>query len=145
MVTSIQRADFHRLVYELAEPHPQITIRTSCRVVALDPSIPTLTLGSGEVVHADLVIGADGIKSLTREYVVGGPDKPIPTGDASYRALIPTELLLKDPDLRSLVETPQMVGWIGPGRHIITYNIVRSSLRLFVISLLSDASPFIQQ
>jgi salicylate hydroxylase len=91
----------------------------------MDPSIPTLTLESGELVKADLVIGADGVKSLTREYVVGGPDKPTPTGDAAYRAIIPADLLLNDPDLRSLVNIPEMVGWMGPGRHIITYNIVR--------------------
>jgi len=115
------------MLYELAERYPRITVRTSCRVVAMDPSIPTLTLESGEVVKADLVIGADGVKSLTREYIVGGPDKPTPSGDAAYRATIPTELLLKDPDLRPLVETPEMVGWMGPGRHIVAYNIVRHS------------------
>ncbi|KAG9309242.1 FAD/NAD(P)-binding domain-containing protein [Chiua virens] len=119
----IHRADFHRLVYELAAPHPRITIRTNCRVVSLDPSIPTLTLESGEVIRADLVIGADGVKSLTRQYVVGGPDKPTPTGDAAYRAIIPTELLLNDPLLRPLVDTPEMVGWMGPKSHIMTYNI----------------------
>lgn len=75
--------------------------------------------------HADLIIGADGVKSLTREYVVGKPDKPTPTGDAAYRAIIPADLLLRDPDLRPLVETPEMVGWLGPAGHIMTYNIVR--------------------
>ncbi|KAF9227012.1 FAD/NAD(P)-binding domain-containing protein [Gyrodon lividus] len=117
----IHRADFLQMVFDLANPHTKI--RTNCRVVALDPSIPSLTLESGEVIRADLVIGADGVKSITREYVVGGPDKPTPTGDAAYRAIIPTELLLKDPDLRPLVETPEMVGWLGPGRHIMAYNI----------------------
>lgn len=113
------------MVYELAERHPRITIRTQCRVVSVDPSIPTLTLESGEVVRADLVIGADGVKSITRQYVVGAPDKPTPTGDAAYRAIIPADLLLKDPDLRPLIETPEMVGWMGPGGHIMTYSIVR--------------------
>lgn len=117
----IHRADFHRMMYDLAEPY--VKIRTNCRVVAMDPSIPTLTLRSGEVVHADLVIGADGLKSITRQYVVGAPDEPTPTGDAAYRAVIPTEVLLADPDLRSLVETPEMVGWLGPQRHIMAYNI----------------------
>ncbi|KAF8837679.1 FAD/NAD(P)-binding domain-containing protein [Paxillus ammoniavirescens] len=117
----IHRADFHRMVYDLAKPHTNI--RTNCRVVSLDPSIPSLTLESGEVIRADLVIGADGVKSLTREYVVGGPDKPTPTGDAAYRAIIPAKLLLNDPDLRPLVEKPEMVGWLGPGRHIMGYNI----------------------
>ncbi|KIK82238.1 hypothetical protein PAXRUDRAFT_832326 [Paxillus rubicundulus Ve08.2h10] len=117
----IHRADFHRMVYDLATPHTNI--RTNCRVVSLDPSIPSLTLESGEVVRADLVVGADGVKSLTRGYVVGGPDKPTPTGDAAYRAIVPATLLLNDPDLRPLVETPEMVGWLGPERHIMGYNI----------------------
>lgn len=110
------------MLYELAEP--QCTIRTNCRVVSVDTSKPTLTLESGEVVHADLVIGADGVKSTLRQYVVGGPDRARSTGDAAYRAIVPTEKLLQDPDLRPLVEKPEMVGWIGPNRHIMAYNIV---------------------
>ncbi|KAI6011791.1 hypothetical protein EDC04DRAFT_2609745 [Pisolithus marmoratus] len=115
------RADLHRMLYELAEPH--VNIRTNCRVVSMNPSTPSLTLRSGEVVHADLVIGADGVKSITRHYVVGRPDEPTPTGDAAYRAVLPTEMLLADPDLRSLVETPEMTMWLGPERHIVAYNI----------------------
>lgn len=117
----IHRADFHRMLYELAEP--QCTIRTNCRVVSMDASKPTLTLESGEVVHADLVIGADGVKSTLRQYVVGGPDRARSTGDAAYRAIVPAEKLLQDPDLRPLVEKPEMVGWMGPSRHIMAYNI----------------------
>jgi salicylate hydroxylase len=124
------------MLYELAEP--QCTIRTNCRVVSIDTSKPTLTLESGEVVHADLVIGADGVKSTLRQYVVGGPDRARPTGDAAYRAIIPTEKLLQDPDLRPLVEKPEMVGWLGPGRHIMAYNIVWvqifSHIRIFLMS-----------
>ncbi|KAH7912418.1 FAD/NAD(P)-binding domain-containing protein [Hygrophoropsis aurantiaca] len=117
----IHRADFHRMVYDLAEPH--VNIRVNCRVVSVDPSRPSLTLESGEVVYTDLIVGADGVKSLTREYVVGGPDQPEATGDSAYRAIIPTDLLLKDPDLRPLAETPEMTGWMGPEKHIMAYNI----------------------
>ncbi|KAI6132469.1 hypothetical protein EDD16DRAFT_1514619 [Pisolithus croceorrhizus] len=125
----IHRADLHRMLYDLAEPH--VNIRTNCRVVSMNPSIPTLMLRSGEVVHADLVIGADGLKSTSRHFVVGKPDEPRFTGDAAYRAVLPTELLLADPDLRSLVETPEMTTWLGPQRHIVAYNIVRIPLSLF--------------
>ncbi|KAF9236355.1 FAD/NAD(P)-binding domain-containing protein [Melanogaster broomeanus] len=134
----IHRADFHKMVFDLVEPH--VNIRTNCRVVALDPSVPSLTLESGEVVRADLVIGADGVKSLTREYVVGGPDKATPTGDAAYRAIIPTELLLQDPDLRPLVENPEMVGWLGPKRHIMAYNIRASKEYNLVLAHPDDGS-----
>ena len=43
----------------------------------MEPSLPTLTLESGGL--ADLGIGADGVRSLTRQYVVGGPNNPTPT------------------------------------------------------------------
>ncbi|KAI6132465.1 FAD/NAD(P)-binding domain-containing protein [Pisolithus croceorrhizus] len=115
------RADLHRMLYDLAEPH--VNIRTNCRVVSINPSIPTLMLKSGEVVHADLVIGADGSKSTARHFVVGKPDELRFTGDTAYRAVLPTKVLLADPDLRSLVETPEMTMWFGPERHIVGYNI----------------------
>lgn len=117
----IHRADFHRMLYAAVEPHCKI--RVDCRVVSVDPSKPNVTLASGEVVSADLIIGADGVRSITREYVVGGPDAPKATGDAAYRALIPTEKLLEDDDLRPLVENTESIIWMGPKGHIVGYNI----------------------
>lgn len=117
----IHRADFHRMLYVAVEPH--CNIRVNCRVVSVDPSKPSVTLASGEVVSADVLIGADGLKSITREYVVGGPDEPRVTGDAAYRALIPTEKLLQDDDLKSLVENTESIIWMGPRGHIVGYNI----------------------
>jgi salicylate hydroxylase len=117
-----QRADFHEMLFGIAEPF--MTLRLNCRVVSLDPSVPNLALESGEVVKADVIIGADGVNSTVREFVVGGPDKPIPTGDAAYRAIIPSAELLKDPDLKELIEYPEMTGWMGPNKHIMGYGIV---------------------
>lgn len=93
----------------------------------MDPTLPEMTLQSGETVRADLIIGADGVKSTIREVVVGGPDKPNSTGDAAYRAVISTEHMVNDPDLKPLVDEPEMTGWIGPGKHIMAYCIVRIS------------------
>ncbi|KAG2145434.1 uncharacterized protein EDB93DRAFT_1087020 [Suillus bovinus] len=117
----LHRADFHRMLHETAEPY--CNIRINSRVVSVDPSKPSVTLASGEVVYADLLIGADGVKSVTREYVVGGPDKPRATGDAAYRALIPAEKLLQDDELRPLMEKMESNIWMGPGGHIVGYTI----------------------
>ncbi|KAG1796649.1 uncharacterized protein HD556DRAFT_1359125 [Suillus plorans] len=117
----LHRADFHRMLYEAAEPY--CNIRVNSRVVSVDPSKPSATLASGEVVSADLIIGADGVKSVTREYIVGGPDKPKATGDAAYRTLIPVEKLLEDEELRPLVEKMESNIWMGPGGHIVGYTI----------------------
>ena len=92
-----------------------------------------MTLSTGETISGDLIIGADGVKSVLREVVIGKPDRPEPTGDAAYRAIIPTEVMMEDPDLRPFVETPEMTAWMGPGRHLMAYCIV-SVTALFLLA-----------
>jgi len=118
----VHRADFHRMLYDLAQGSG-VKIRLNCTVVKIDPYAPSCTLQTGETVLSDVLIGADGVKSMIREVVIGREDKPMPTGDAAYRALLPTELLLKDPDLAPFVTEPQMTIWMGPKRHIVAYCV----------------------
>ncbi|KAI0820847.1 FAD/NAD-P-binding domain-containing protein [Trametes gibbosa] len=117
----IHRADLHKLLFDLAAPF--MDLRLQSLVVAVDPETPSVTLSSGEVIKGDLIIGADGVKSTVQGVVLGHTNPAEPTGDAAYRAVIPTELLLKDPDLKGFVDIPEMTGWMGPGRHIMAYNI----------------------
>jgi len=121
----IHRADFHKLLSDLVAPH--VTIVLGSTVVGCDPNpaSPSVTLESGKVIRADLIVGADGVKSYIQQVVSGGPNPAEPTGDAVYRAIIPASLMMQDPELREFIEHPQMVGWIGPGRHIMAYPIVR--------------------
>ncbi|PIL32082.1 hypothetical protein GSI_06787 [Ganoderma sinense ZZ0214-1] len=117
----MHRADLHKILLDLAAPF--MTLRLGATVVDVDPEAPSVTLESGEVVRGNLVVGADGIKSLTQRVVLGYTQPAELSGDAAYRITIPSHKLLEDPDLRSLVETPEMTGWMGPGRHIMAYNI----------------------
>ena len=118
----IHRADFHKLLFDLAAPN--MTLRLKSTVVAVDPEAPSLTLASGEVIHGDLILGADGVKSYVQQIVLGRVNPAQPTGDAAYRAIIPTSVMLEDPELRPFVETPEMTAWMGPGTHLMAYNIV---------------------
>lgn len=117
----IHRADFHKLLFDLAAPN--MTLRLKSTVVGLDPDVPSLTLASGEVIRGDLIIGADGVKSYIQQVVLGRTNPAQPTGDAAYRAIIPTSVMLDDPDLKPFVDTPEMTAWMGPGRHLMAYNI----------------------
>ncbi|OJT05234.1 3-hydroxybenzoate 6-hydroxylase 1 [Trametes pubescens] len=117
----IHRADLHKILYDLAAPF--MTLRLKATVVGVDPNTPSVTLASGEVVRGDLIIGADGVKSLIQGVVLGHTNPAEPTGDAAYRAIIPSHLLLNDPDLKGFVDIPEMTGWMGPGRHIMAYSI----------------------
>lgn len=87
-------------------------------------SLPRVVLDSGEQISADIIIGADGVKSLVRTSIVQGPDRAVPTGDMTYRAMIPIEKMKDDSDLFSLFEKPEVTVWMGPGRHIVGYFVV---------------------
>ncbi|OSX61363.1 hypothetical protein POSPLADRAFT_1144845 [Postia placenta MAD-698-R-SB12] len=135
---NVHRADLHRLLYDLVVPH--ITLRLGAAVVAVDPAAPAVTLASGEVVRGDLVVGADGIKSFVQTVVLGHAQPARATGDAVYRMLIPSEKLLADPELRTLVETPEMTIWMAPGRHAVGYSIRSKQLYNLVLAHPDDGS-----
>ncbi|KZT66311.1 FAD/NAD(P)-binding domain-containing protein [Daedalea quercina L-15889] len=131
----IHRADFHKLLYDLAVNEMDLHLNST--VVDCDPEAPSLTLASGEVVHGDLIIGADGIKSRIQKAVLGRENPAHPTGDAAYRATISAADLLADPELESLVKTPEMTGWMAPQRHIMGY-LVRSGQLYNLVMLHPD-------
>lgn len=68
-------------------------VRTSSRVVRCDCEAGVITLESGEDIHADLIVGADGIHSILRDFVLGQKAKPVPTGLSAYRLILPKPLL----------------------------------------------------
>jgi len=45
---------------------------------------------------------------MLQKPVTGLNDGPTPTGDAAYRVVVCTDLMLQDPKLRPFVETPEM-------------------------------------
>ncbi|KAG9119409.1 hypothetical protein FRC07_005574 [Ceratobasidium sp. 392] len=99
----------------------------SCKVIG-DNQLVTVTLKSGEYLSSELVVGADGVRSIVRRSVLDIPDHPQKTGEAVYRAVIPTTSLLSYPELRDLVEIPGLRSWLGPGRHVVAYPIRGKSL-----------------
>ncbi|KAN0111235.1 FAD/NAD(P)-binding domain containing protein [Russula decolorans] len=124
----IHRGDYHAMLLRLVSAAPGVRIRINAAVrdVQPDPTLqggPSVTLASGEVLYADVIIGADGVKSTLQKAVTGFDDAPIPTGDAAYRAIIRTDSMLQDPELRQFVETPETTAWMAPKRHMIAYNI----------------------
>lgn len=128
----IHRADFHKLLFDITASN--VTLRLSSTVVKCDPGpdSPSVTLATGEVIKADLIIGADGVKSYIQQIVVGESTQATPTGDAAYRATIPASILLADPELKEFIEHPEMSAWMAPGRHLMAYAIVSSHRCLFV-------------
>ncbi|GAA5957251.1 hypothetical protein JCM3765_000404 [Sporobolomyces pararoseus] len=82
--------------------------------------------GQEDWIEGDVIIAADGIKSIMREKMLalsGLKDEGRATGDAAYRILIPREKLESDPELLQLVTEKVGIRWMGPGGHIMAYPI----------------------
>lgn len=75
-----------------------------------------LEFAKGNVIEADLVIGADGVRSLVRRYVTGGEDA-VYSGTSAFRGIVPVKNLPSLPD-------PQAIQfWMGPDAHLLHYAI----------------------
>ncbi|KAL4247676.1 FAD/NAD(P)-binding domain superfamily protein [Abortiporus biennis] len=131
----IHRADFHKLLFDLAAPNMKLRLKSA--VVDVDPDEPSVTLQTGEVVRGDLIIGADGVKSFLQQAVLGRTNPARATGDAAYRAIIPTDFMHEDPELKAFVEEPEMTAWMAPGRHLMAYCI-RAKKELNLVLLHPD-------
>jgi 6-hydroxynicotinate 3-monooxygenase len=88
-----------------------------------------LTFADGSLVQADIVIGADGVRSQVRACLLG-PEEPSYSGQAAFRAIIPTDRL----DTSRLDDC---VKWWGDDRIFLTYYIEPTKKDLFLVT----ASP----
>jgi salicylate hydroxylase len=91
----------------------------------LRPEGPALKPAGGESLPADLVVGADGIRSALRTQL-NGPEAPEFTGQVAWRGTIPAERLPAG------LVAPDATVWAGPGRHLVTYYLRGGSLVNFV-------------
>jgi salicylate hydroxylase len=86
---------------------------------------------NGAGTEVDVLVGADGIRSLVRR-VLFGPESPRFTGCVAYRGLVSAERLSR----LGLEVTAQV--WMGPGRHFVHYFVSRSRLVNFVAVIEQD-------
>ncbi|OJJ02012.1 hypothetical protein ASPVEDRAFT_887626 [Aspergillus versicolor CBS 583.65] len=128
----IHRADLHAALLDAANK-AGVKVLTKKAVVSYDFDAPSATTKDGETFTADLIVGADGIKSLCRPLLTGQPDIPRDTGDVAYRILIPAEKLLADPDLAHLIIDPCTTSWCGPDAHLVGYPICNGEMYNIVV------------
>ncbi|KAK2049541.1 FAD/NAD(P)-binding domain-containing protein [Colletotrichum somersetense] len=118
---------------EVADAEPVI-IQTGCVVRDCDPEAGTVTLVSGEVFTGDLIVGADGIKSVLRKSVLGKDVAAVPTGLSAYRLVIDSSELEHEKDFTSVIDpreslTTMIMGHdrriiMGPARAGSIYSVV---------------------
>ncbi|KAF7342630.1 FAD/NAD(P)-binding domain-containing protein [Mycena sanguinolenta] len=90
------RSDLHDELKRLATGQgegPPAQLHFKSKVVACDPEAGTITVSDGEVITADLVLGADGIHSVVRTSILGQVVKAVATGRSCFRCLFDTAKL----------------------------------------------------
>ncbi|BBZ34764.1 FAD-dependent monooxygenase [Mycolicibacterium confluentis] len=119
---ALRRAD---LVAALASALPPGTVCTGHRCVLFGQDEDSAVVGfdNGALVHADVVIGADGIHSTLQRYVAE-PADPVFSGMVAYRGLIPAARLHNWP--------AGLLTWGGEGRHLLTYPVRAGQLVNYV-------------
>lgn len=117
----VYRPDYHSVLLKAAEKSGA-TLRKGATVVQYKVDEGAVVLDTGEVVRGDLVIAADGVKSIARKALDLNVE-PHETGDTCFRVVIPREVLLRDPELAPLSQDPNFEQFLGPDHHIIGYNM----------------------
>ncbi|KAJ9639553.1 hypothetical protein H2199_006588 [Coniosporium tulheliwenetii] len=123
------------------------------KTFAPKPSFTAIPRKGGDPyeVEADVLLGADGVKSKTRVEMLkelGIHAEVKDTQQAAYRIMLRREEMQHDPELLELINTDGVIRWIGEKRHIIAYPV--SNKNIYNISTIqpdvfSDFCPMIHR
>jgi 6-hydroxynicotinate 3-monooxygenase len=123
---NIHRGDLHAVLESVVTPG---TIAFDHSLVDLEETSDAIRLvfGNGTTAEADIVIGADGIRSKVREFVLG-PEPPQFTGAAAYRAIFPAQRLRG-------FKIPDCTKWWGGDRHCLPYFLTGRRDEVYAIGV----------
>ena len=136
------RGELHSILFHYARDELGIPVRLGTRINKYfeTPSEAGIILESGEKITADVVIGADGVRSKARELVLGYADKPKSSGYAVFRAWFPNTDMMADPETRKFCENGDTFqGWIGPDVHFLFSTIKNGSDCCWVLTHVDNA------
>jgi salicylate hydroxylase len=99
--------------------------------------------GAKQEITCDVLLGADGVKSITRQQMLqdlGQEGKTVDTNQAAYRIMIKREDMGDDKELLNLLDSDAVTRWIGEKRHIIAYPV--SSKTIYNMSTIQPDTNF---
>ncbi|KAF9772408.1 hypothetical protein IL306_009890 [Fusarium sp. DS 682] len=124
-------------LYEACKKESAINFHFAMSLVEVESFTPKVTFklqprdGEAFTRDADILLGADGIKSVTRSQLLQQVDatpEEAETGQAAYRIMLKREDMAHDPELLALIDSDEVVRWVGEKRHIIAYSIANKSI-----------------
>ncbi|KAJ9138938.1 3-hydroxybenzoate 6-hydroxylase 1 [Pleurostoma richardsiae] len=132
-------------MYKACQNEPAIKFHFATAMVGVDSFSPKPAFsvkprdGEPYSVEVDIILAADGIKSITRGQILkrrGEVFEEEDTGQAAYRIMLHRSQMEGDPQLKELIDSDLVVRWIGEKRHIIAYPVASKT-----IYNLSSAQP----
>ncbi|HET6500825.1 MAG TPA: FAD-dependent monooxygenase [Amycolatopsis sp.] len=120
------RADLHQAILAACKESGRVELSPSKEVIGIEPRPggALVRCADGSRYDTGVLIGADGLHSLTRKTVVGdGP--PVDSGYVAYRGTVPMEQVRA---CGGLGEPDGMVIWVGPSLHLVQYPVRRGEL-----------------
>ncbi len=129
----IHRADLLSTIFAACEEHPNIRLERNAEVAGFDQddSSVTVSLKDGRTIKGHALVGADGLRSVIREKIIGdGRNKT--SRLVCYRSVVPRSAI---PDS---LWNPDVVMWSGPNADFVHYPLRRGELYNLVATFLSD-------
>lgn len=117
----VHRSDLHRILLEACR-RAGVELLNNVRIDAVETRDGGARAHAhdGRVFEADVVLGADGLKSTLRASVVD--DEPVPSGYVAYRGTVQRHQSLPGSDLEDVVI------YFGPQCHLVQYPLRRGEL-----------------
>ncbi|KAK4543396.1 hypothetical protein LTR36_005539 [Oleoguttula mirabilis] len=128
----IYRPDFQALLADGAHK-AGVSIRFDHTVTAVDPDKGELTLKDGTKQTADLIIGADGIKSRSRSCLSDAEARAFK--EYCFRAVVPRAKMEQDPETAMLMAGHLSMTWVGPGVAVLGYTIAAGQMYNFLVAV----------
>jgi 6-hydroxynicotinate 3-monooxygenase len=127
---NIHRGDLHYVLEHGVAPG---TIAFDHELIDLKETADSIRLvfANGASVEADIVIGADGIRSKVRDVLLG-PEPPRFVGAVAHRAIFPAERLRG-------FKIPDCTKWWGRDRHCLPYYLTNRRDEVYAIGVAPTA------
>ncbi|HSV19500.1 MAG TPA: FAD-dependent monooxygenase [Casimicrobiaceae bacterium] len=126
----IHRADLHAMLAKDIAPS-RTTFNATCTGVREGDDRAVATFATGETFEADLIVGADGVRSVVRD-ALWGPEPAHYTGHMCWRALVDV------PEHPLPFASPDASFWLGPKGHVVTYY-VKGGKQLNVVAIAENS------